>query len=965
MKLNEEQKRAIEHKDGPLLIIAGAGTGKTTVVTERIKHLILKRSVPATNILALTFTEKASREMEERVDIALPYGYTQLWISTFHAFCDRILQNDAIHIGLNPGYRLITEAESIALFRKYLYSFDIEYFRPLGNPHKFIMGMLSHFSRLKDEDITASQYTKWMKSTANNDEHTKWDELSRVYAQWEEIKIKEGVMEFGDLMSHTLALFRTRVSILNQYKQQFTHILVDEFQDTNVAQYELIKLLAPTAQNPHLAVVGDDSQSIYKFRGAAISNILSFQKDYPDATQVLLHRNYRSTQEILDRSHQLIAHNDPDTLESRLGISKKLTKMRKVEEHPIDLIYTDRVENEADQVAVEIESLLTSYRPKDIAILVRANTHADPFIRALRHAGIPYQFLGPGMLFRQAEVKDLIAYLKVLNSIDDAVSFYRLLTMSIWGISARDLASIIAFSKKYNLTLFESVELVSGIDSPSANLANGAQLPFIGSPTRSSLTGLMKMIYRHLELVPKESAGQILYYFLEDSGILKDLTNVETTVEEQRVQNISKFFNKLKSYEISHEDSSVPAVLDWIDLATELGESPLASDTDWTQNDAVNILTIHSAKGLEFPVVFLINLIAGRFPTYNRREQIPIPESLIKETLPKGDFHAQEERRLFYVGMTRAKDRLYFTSSQYYGEGKRQRKLSPFITEALGEKAVGRAVSVVGASQLSFLDYQKKDDPSSTPIIESRQPVTSLSYTQIEAFDLCPLKYYYRYVLKIPTPPAAAASFGQSVHEALRSFYELLKRPEPVTGNTLIDLLDKKWVPLGYTSKSHEQRTKKGGREMLKAFYKTAFDPTKIPMSLEQFFVVRITPSLKITGKIDRIDEVDDRLEIIDYKTGRVPTQREIDKSLQMTVYALAATDPGVLGKTAENVILSFYFLKEQQKISTTRTRQQLETARAELVEKAKTIERSSFEPRVGKYCDFCEFRSICPAWEE
>lgn len=965
MKLNEEQKRAIEHKEGPLLIIAGAGTGKTTVVTERIKHLILKRRVPASNILALTFTEKASREMEERVDIALPYGYTQLWISTFHAFCDRILQNDAIHIGLNPGYLLITEAESIALFRKYLYSFDIEYFRPLGNPHKFIMGMLSHFSRLKDEDITPRQYTEWMKSQPNDDEHKKWEELARVYTQWDGIKIKEGVMEFGDLMSHTLSLFRTRSSILNHYKHQFTHILIDEFQDTNVAQYELIKLLAPPSQSPHLAVVGDDSQSIYKFRGAAISNILSFQKDYPDATQVLLHRNYRSTQEILDRSHQLIAHNDPDTLESRLGISKKLTKVRSVDEHPIDLIYTDRVESEADQVAAKIESLLTSYRPKDIAILVRANTHADPFIRALRHVGIPYQFLGPGMLFRQAEVKDLIAYLKVLNSIDDAVSFYRLLTMNIWDLSARDLVSIIAFSKKYNLTLFEGVELVSGIDSPSANLPNGAQLPFVGSSTRSILIRLMKMIYRHLELVPKESAGQILYYFLEDSGILKELTSVETTVEEQRVQNISKFFNKLKSYEISHEDSSVPAVLDWIDLATELGESPLAADTDWTQNDAVNILTIHSAKGLEFPVVFLINLIAGRFPTYNRREQIPIPESLIKETLPEGDFHVQEERRLFYVGMTRAKDRLYFTSSMYYGEGKRQRKLSPYVTEALGEKVVGRRVSVVGSSQLSFLDYQKKEDPSSTPIIGSRQPITRLSYTQIEAFDLCPLKYYYRYVLKIPTPPAAAASFGQSVHEALRSFYELVKRREPVTGNTLIDLLDKKWVPLGYTSKSHEERTKKGGREMLAAFYKRAFDPTKIPMSLEQFFVVRITPSLKISGKIDRIDEVGDRLEIIDYKTGRVPTQREIDKSLQMTVYALAATDPGVLGKTAENVILSFYFLKEQQKISTTRTKHQLDVAKSELVEKARKIDTSTFEPRVGKHCDFCEFRSVCPAWEE
>src|SRR3990167_8512598 len=268
--LNKKQKEAVEFRQGPLLIVAGAGTGKTTVITERIKFLIRSEAASPAQILALTFTEKAAREMEERVDIAMPYGYTQMWISTFHAFGTQILRREALHIGLNPNYKLMTEAEAIQVIRRNLFQFKLNYFRPLGNPTKFVGGLLQHFSRLQDEDVGPSEYLKFAMSLgkkANKSREEKLEvektlELARAYQQFGELKIKEGYMDYGDLIGNTLLLFRKRKNVLKTYQEQFKYMLVDEFQDTNFAQYEMLKLLVPPGKRANLTVVGDDSQCL-------------------------------------------------------------------------------------------------------------------------------------------------------------------------------------------------------------------------------------------------------------------------------------------------------------------------------------------------------------------------------------------------------------------------------------------------------------------------------------------------------------------------------------------------------------------------------------------------------------------------------------------------------------------------------------------------------------------------------
>ncbi len=964
-KLNEEQKAAVEYGEGPILIIAGAGTGKTTVITERIKYLITSGKAKPQEILALTFTEKAAREMEERVDQAMPYGYTQMWISTFHSFCERILRAEAIHIGLNPAYKLLSDADATMMLRKNLFSFGLDYFRPLGNPNKFIAGMLSHFDRLRDEDVTPEEYLDWVKKQKWEDplEKQKYAELSRAYKLYQDLKAKEGYMDFSDLIVNALALFRKRKNILLQYQSQFKFLLIDEFQDTNIAQNELVILLAGKDQN--ITAVADDDQSIYKFRGAAVSNVISFRKHFPKAKLIVLSKNYRSTQTILDTSYRLIEHNNPDRLEVKEGINKKLTAVRGVKGEAASLIHADRVENEADIVAKEILAIHgktkeKKYSWRDFAILVRANSHADSFVRAFSRHGIPFQFLGPGQLFRQPEIKDLISYLSVLANFEDNVAFFRVLSMEYFDLSMRDIAAIANFSKKYSLSLFEACEVVIG-----KRTIEHARLPFILDETRKKLTDIILMIHRHLTLLTKETAGQILFYFLQDTGLFKNILEYKVPIDERKASNITKFFNKLKTYEVDHEDASVTSVLDWISLSMELGESPLANDTDWTDNDAVNILTVHSAKGLEFPVVFLVNLVSQRFPTTERREQIPIPDDLIKELLPVGDYHLEEERRLFYVGMTRARDLLYLTSADYYGEGKREKKLSPFIYEALGDQRELATTRSFNRAQLSLLDWQKREEkiPENLP---PKIKIDYLSYSQIEAFKLCPLHFKLRHILGIQPAPSPALSFGISVHATLKEFYQAKQRGEKLTKQFLLSLLDKNWVREGYTSKRYEEAMHSRGQTYLTDYFTKAFDVQVTPILLEQPFTVPIRAEgrmIKIGGKIDRVDPIaGGKIEVIDYKTGRVPSQREMDTSLQLSIYAIAATEVATppFHKKPDDIVLSLYYFDVQKKISTTRTLAQLTAEKENIMRVAEEIERSDFRCSGNQLCQNCEYKMFC-----
>lgn len=951
--LNPKQKEAISFDTGPLLIIAGAGTGKTTVVTERIKHLIVDKKISSDSVLALTFTEKAAFEMQERLDILLPYGYTNLWIHTFHSFCDRVLKDDAHAIGLDPNYKLITESESVLLMRQNIFNLGLKIFRPLGNPTKFLDALLTHFSRLKDEDINPEQYLEFAKSnreriTVNDDlsENEQYLELANAYKQYEDLKVKNSVMDFSDLISNTLKLFRERPNILKRYQKKFEFILVDEFQDTNYAQNELAILLAGDDKN--ITVVADDDQSIYRFRGAAVSNVLQFKKTFPNAAIITLIDNYRSTQTILDASYTLIQNNNPNRLEIVEHINKKLKAHTKASKKPIEIIHETRAEDEADAMARKImECRMSNVEYKDIAILVRANNHAQLITTALQRHKIPFQFLGPGYLFQQEEVKDLIAYLTFLTNVTDTVSLFRVLSMDIFEIPYIELNVLLNYAKKKNLTLFEALE------APSV----------LKPETQEKIKKIYEMLTRHLDRSKKDSAGQVLYYFLVDSGLFETLSHTETQKEEKRVQNIAKFFDRIKNFESERPDSNIFTLVDWLTLMLQMGDSPTAADIDTRDSNAVNILTVHGSKGLEFKVVFLVNLVNDRFPSRQRSEKIPLPEGLIKETIVEGeDFHTQEERRLFYVGMTRAKERLFFTAADFYGTGKRAKKLSPFIYEAL-PNLLEQEQKKERVQQLSLTEvlsvYEHKEETKET---KPPYKVSYITFSNLQNFDICPLHYKARTILGIPTPPAAVQSFGIAMHNTLQKFYIEVSNGKVPTLEELQEILKQEWISDGFNSKQYEEERKIQGAKMLADFYQTECNPPVIPLGLEMPFNFALKNGIKVFGKIDRIDPNGKGIEIIDYKTGEDNPKADKAHQLQLAIYALAAVrvkDP-ILNRDPKDITLTLHFLEGNTKKSMTFTQEDLDTFEDELLEKIKEIEESDFKCSKNVLCINCEYKLLC-----
>lgn len=954
--LNDQQKKAIEFGEGPLLIIAGAGTGKTTVITERIKHLILDKNIEPESILALTFTEKAAQEMIERVDRIMPYGYTEMWISTFHSFCDNILKQEAYQIGLNPNYKLINETEGIMLMRKHLFKLGLQYYRPLGNPNKFIDDLLNHFSRLKDEDITTEDYSKFSKNVkdqipADGEVLTSEQiaELSKAYSLYEKLKIEEGLMDFSDLISNTLRLFRQRPNVLKKYQNKFKFVLVDEFQDTNYAQNELAILMAGSKKN--ITVVADDDQAIYRFRGAAVSNVLQFKTNFKGAEVISLTKNYRSTQQILDRAYQMIQNNNPNRLEVTENISKRLVSERKKKGKEIELILTAKPEDEAEQIAKKIAELTKGgkYTYRDIAVLVRANNHAHPIANYFARRKIPYQFLGPGQLFLQEEIKDLIAYLKVLSNLSDSISLFRVLSLPQLNISQKDLNYFLNFSRRKNRNFFE--------------LLDSSELTFLKNETRQTFSHIKNIISKHVERIKKDTAGQLLYDFLVETDIYEKLLSPQNQKEERVAQNIAKFFNKLKNFEYEQEQSGIYEVIDWIELMLQMGDSPVAEQIDWSDRNAVLILTVHASKGLEFPVVFVVNLVADRFPSRQRREKIPLPSALIKEKfIEDTNYHLQEERRLFYVAMTRARDQLFFTASSMYGEGKRQKKVSPFVYEALPETK-NKEVQTSLPVQLSLMEIAKdfipdNDEEESIPPLR----INSISYTQMSSFDICPLHYKARYILGLPTDPSHALSYGITLHNVMNDFYAKLKKGKKVTKDDLMDLLKQRWLTEGYTSPEHEHESYKRGELALSNYYDKLFDPLHIPIELEMPFSFYLKNNVKVAGKIDRIDKMPDgSIEIIDYKTGDVKKEAAKSYQFQLDLYALATEKlKHPVFTNNKDRILSLLYLDSGEKISTNISRESLEKVEDEIIQKIEDIEKSDFKCSKSILCRNCEYKMLC-----
>jgi len=976
--LNTEQLKAVTHSDGPLLIIAGAGTGKTTVITRRIAYLIEQKKVEASHILALTFTEKAAGEMEERIDALLPYGTHDTWISTFHAFGERILQDHAIDIGLPGDSKLLTDTEQCLLLREHIDSLDLDYYRPKGNPTKFVQALISHFSRLKDEDITPEEYMQFAENIqANTDaeyatkkgdytdeEQAKIDEARRImevakaYARYATLLRENNALDFGDLIIETIHLFKARPAILQKYRQQFAAILVDEFQDTNFAQYQLVKLLSSPQNN--LTVVADDDQAIYSFRGASMSNILNFKKDFPESVEVALTSNYRSPQNILDLAYDFIQHNNPNRLEKSLNISKRLVSQNS-EEGIIAHLHSQSLEGEAKLVTdtiLELKNAHPEMQWSDCAILVRANDQANSFIPYLERANISYQFLASQGLFAKPIIIDIIAFLKLLDNYHEGRALYRVLSYEIWHIPSEDLMLTLNFAYKNTQSLFEacrSIRTISGLQQK----------------TYTTVEFILSLIEKLTQEARTKTVGEVILRFLESSGYLRWATSHPTQVATEYALYLNQFYKYVESFERAQDEKLVHHFVQELSLIMDAGESGrLRPDFD-DGPDAVKIMTIHAAKGLEFPYVFIVNLVDKRFPSIGRKEAIPIPEALVKDVIPEGDWHLEEERRLFYVALTRAKKGVFLTSAEDYG-GARKKKPSRFLVETGFTQTAPQPTGNVLFSGTPKDKEAQRD--RSTEV--ARLPKT-FSFTQLKSFETCAWQYRFAFLLKVPVSGKPSFSFGKTIHSTLYEFFRRIKESrdfsqsglfesenQPDEHNealgahnsleALLKIYQEKWINEWYPSKRLRDEYYENGKKALTAFYKLHQAHWPSVLMLEQSFQLRIGPYM-LKGAIDRVDQTPEGIEIIDYKTGTFPKNGKKDTQ-QLSLYALALKEIFTL----DPVKLTYYFVEDNKTLTTPVDGEELQAVSDWALGLIEQITKGKFAPTPGQHCSYCDYKDIC-----
>ena len=653
--LNDRQREALLATEGPLLILAGAGSGKTKVVTSKIAYLIEELNVPSWKILAITFTNKAAKEMKDRVQKLIDRDISSMWIGTFHSICVRILRKNIERIGYNGNFTIYDRDDQITVVKEAIAELSID--RDIYKPRAII----NDISNIKSEGISPIEYIE-----ANKDNFFK-ENLGKIYDLYEKKLRKNNALDFDDLLIKTVDILKSEEDVRDFYRDKFEYIFVDEYQDTNKIQYELIKLIAGT--KPNLTVVGDNDQSIYKWRGADINNILNFHKDFPGAKIVKLEQNYRSSQKILDVANQVIGYNT-SRIEKNLWTSRDEGK---------DVVYREFPHSNEEEYGVVNKIIALNYKGeefKDMAILYRTNAQSRGFEEALVRERIPYKIVGGLKFYDRMEVKDVLAYLRILNNTDDNVSLARIINRPKRGIGDTSLSDLLDYADENRLSLYDVIINID--DFEDLNLRARKNIKEFGS--------ILKILKDRAENL---SIGKLFEEVLYESGYVNDLKNQNTIEAKTRLENIEELHSNIMEYD-----------REGVELAEYLNTLSLLSDVDKTSEDTgVNLMTLHAAKGLEFGTVFLVGLEEGLFPTSRALES---------------EEEVEEERRLCYVGVTRACNNLFISSSRtrsMYG------KLTPAKRSRFIEEMEGKIEIIEDKKRelLEICDYNEENTSVTRP----------------------------------------------------------------------------------------------------------------------------------------------------------------------------------------------------------------------------------------------------------
>lgn len=603
--LNDKQKEALLATKGPLLILAGAGSGKTKVVTSKIAYLIEELQVPSWKILAITFTNKAANEMRDRVSKLIDEDISSMWIGTFHSICVRILRKNIDKIGYSSSFTIYDRDDQITVVKEAIGELGLD--RDIYKPRSLV----NDISNIKSEGLSPKEYIDLNKTNFFK------ENLGKIYEIYEKKLVSNNALDFDDLLIKTVDILRDYEDVRGFYRSKFEYIFVDEYQDTNKIQYEFIKLVA--GNEPNLTVVGDNDQSIYKWRGADINNILNFHKDFPGAKIVKLEQNYRSTQKILEVANKVIENN-------RTRIEKNLWTSRNEGK---SVVYREFPHSNEEEYGVINRIIGLHYKGeefKDMAILYRTNAQSRGFEEALVRESIPYKIVGGLKFYDRMEVKDILAYLRAINNTDDNVSLSRIINRPKRGIGDTSLADLLDYADKNGISLYD---LVTNIDKfEDLNIRARKNVRDFGS--------ILKILKDRSE---KLSIGKLFEEVLYESGYVEDLKSQNTIEAKTRLENIEELHSNIMEYD-----------REGVELTEYLNTLSLLSDVDKTSEESgVNLMTMHAAKGLEFSTVFLVGFEEGLFPSSRSIES---------------EDEVEEERRLCYVGVTRACNNLFISSSR-------------------------------------------------------------------------------------------------------------------------------------------------------------------------------------------------------------------------------------------------------------------------------------------------------------
>jgi DNA helicase II / ATP-dependent DNA helicase PcrA len=974
--LNPEQRAAAHHGQGPLVVVAGAGTGKTRVITERIRFLLeTQPALTGEEILGLTFTDKAAAEMKHRV-VAPARGQCDsvaaraeaVTLSTFHAFCNALLQE------VDPDLKPIDEVDHWILLRRNLPLLQLDHFRRLAEPGQFLRDFVDFFSRCQDELVSPDDYQAYADREAENfrrvsdsmpeDEReirgieiAKIQEIARAYRTSELLLHERKLLTFGSQIMEAAARLRANESLREELRARYRYILVDEFQDTNIAQLEMLWLLG--GERPNLVVVGDHRQAIYRFRGASFGSFTIFLNRFAGSAasrRTLLQPltlNYRSGGRILRVAEQAISHNEKPTNIPELPLTAVHEDGEKVRiaTHPTS-------EAEADWVAGEIERLHHAGAGwRTFAVLYRSHGHRDKLVEVLKARKIPFVIKNLTILSHRV-VRDLIGYLRLIDQPADDVACARVLAMPAWGLEPADLVRLIE----------------RGAKAKRASLWDTAQ----AAQTDPAFTGGGRDLSAPLEIVGelRKKSRQLTAAEVFDE-LAEDLQIEMSLGAEDR-----KYFDRLaqfvRDWQAKSDTQRLKEFVEYLGYFEQAGGS---INLEQDAGDAVQLMTVHAAKGLEFDHVYVLRLVQGGFPARERPRVLEFPPALMKEEQPAaGSFQIQEERRLFYVASTRARRRLTLCTVE-----NKWSKPSLFLDDILMNAQIKRhdiqqlapapaSPRAPGNGGVGPGLFDALDAPTPRARIYSRIGEWALSYrppvpeplqispSAIGTLESCPQKYLFRYSWRLRGGPAANMSFGSVMHNTIRHFIGEMKGGLILPFEEVARKFDLEWTSAGFEDDYQEQEYKKDGLAQLRAFYEKTVAASPHVVAQEKSFELPLENNVVLTGRIDQVNRLaDDEEEIVDYKTGKPRDAEKARKDVQLSAYALAAREVFEWNPAK----LTLFYLQTNESVSTTRDEKQIENLLNEIQQAAADIRAGKFPAKCGFACRTCDFDPICPAREQ